>query len=68
MAGINKLLAIGFLICATSGLYAQINFSLEVASSYDDNLYRSPVPVSDLYSDFTFDLSYRPEDSNMSYY
>ncbi len=49
-------------------LQAQFTKSLEISSYYDDNLFRSPDPVSDLLTDVSANLSYRSDNSNINYY
>ena len=47
-------------------LQAQFTKSLEINSSYDDNLFRSPDPETDILTDISLDLNYQPEESGFS--
>lgn len=60
-----------FIIMFLSGsgmLWAQLTKTVEVNSYLDDNLYRSPEPVSDVLTNLYLGLSYQPEKSNVNYY
>ena len=58
-----------FLIFACSGLaQAQFNKIIEINSYADDNLYRSPDPVSDVLTNLYLGLSYKPEAGTINYY
>lgn len=46
-------------------LLAQFSSSLELSSSYDDNVFRSIDPTKDFISDLTLDLSFKINDSNL---
>jgi len=47
---------------------AQLSTNIKVSSYVDDNLFRSPEPVSDVLSSVGVTLSYRPQDSGMKFY
>jgi hypothetical protein len=47
---------------------AQFSKHIEVSSYWDDNLYRTPQAVNDILTDFNMRLSYRPGDSNITYF
>lgn len=49
-------------------LQAQFTKNLEISSYYDDNLFRSPLPVGDLLTDVSIGFNYKPDDSNINYY
>lgn len=57
-----------FIFLSTGISFAQFSKNIEISSYLDDNLYRSPDPVSDLLTDVSIRLSYRPDDSDMNYY
>ncbi|KAA3610070.1 MAG: hypothetical protein D8M58_07465 [Calditrichaeota bacterium] len=61
-----KNLIVSFFIVGT--LQAQFTKSIDISSFYDDNLFRSPDPVSDLITDLSLGLKYKAEKSNMSYF
>jgi hypothetical protein len=52
----------------SSSLVAQFSSNLEVSSTFDDNVFRSPVPTEDLVSDLNLDLRYRFGNSNLQLY
>ena len=45
---------------------AQLQTKIIISSYYDDNLFRSPQPESDLYSNLGIKLKYKAQDSNFS--
>ncbi len=47
---------------------AQLSANIEMSSYADDNLFRSPEPVSDVLSNVGLTLAYRPQDSGMKFY
>lgn len=49
-------------------IFAQFSKDIEISTSWDDNLYRSPEPVEDLLTDLSIRLAYKPDDSQMNYY
>jgi len=57
------------LILIAQVTFAQFSKNLEISSYLDDNLYRSPTPVSDLFTNIDLSLNYRPESTaiNFSY-
>lgn len=56
-----------FIMFVLTGIVqAQFTKSLEINSSYDDNLFRSPDPETDILTDITLDLNYQPEESHFS--
>jgi hypothetical protein len=63
---LKKLLILAILF--TSTLQAQLTKSIDITSYYDDNLFRSPQPVTDFLTDFSVGLNYTPEKSDMNYY
>lgn len=65
----KKLMLSIFLILTGSGmLWAQFNKTIEINSYTDDNLYRSPEPVSDVLTNLYLGLSYQPNESTINYY
>ena len=46
---------------------AQFSKSLEISSSYDDNLFRSPEADDDVLTDILLNLSYIPEESDLNF-
>jgi hypothetical protein len=57
-----------FILSITNLLFAQFNSSIEISSTIDDNVFRSPFPVEDVITDFDIDFSYRLENSNLQIY
>lgn len=48
--------------------WAQLSTHIEASSYADDNLFRSPEPVSDILSNVGLTLAYRPQDSGIKFY
>ena len=48
-------------------LFAQFSKNLEISSYLDDNLYRSPDPVADLFTNVDLALDYRPPSSTINF-
>jgi hypothetical protein len=51
-----------------SPVFAQLNSGLEVTSTFDDNVFRSPFSVEDIITDLDVDLSYKFKNSNFQIY
>jgi hypothetical protein len=47
-----------------NSVLAQLNSGLEISSTFDDNVFRSPLPVEDVITDLDVDLGYRFQNSN----
>ena len=62
------ILSIGFFLASGSQIQAQFTKNLEISSYYDDNLFRSPTPSTDLLTSIEMSLNYRPESSNLNFY
>jgi len=65
MKAFNYLFLIIFLM--TQLLFAQFSKNLEITSYLDDNLYRSPDPVADLFTNVDVSLDYRPPSSTVNF-
>lgn len=59
-------IAIIFLFIGSS-LHAQFSSRFNVTSSFDDNIYRSPFPTSDLLTDLELNLIYEAGESNLRF-
>jgi hypothetical protein len=46
-----------------NSVLAQLNSGLEISSTFDDNVFRSPLPVEDVITDLDIDLGYRFQNS-----
>jgi len=57
-----------YLTLSVNYLLAQFNSSVEVSSTLDDNVFRSPIPVEDVITDLDLDLGYRFTNSNFHIY
>jgi hypothetical protein len=55
-------------ILLLNSLSAQVSSKLELSSTFDDNVFRSPIPVEDVITDFDFDFGYRFLNSNFQIY
>jgi hypothetical protein len=62
----KKFLVLALLLLGTA--QAQLTKSIDITTYYDDNLFRSPQPVTDFLTDFSVGLNYTPEKSDMNYY
>jgi len=51
----------------TQLLFAQFSKNLEISSYLDDNLYRSPDPIADLFTNVDLSLDYRPPSSTINF-
>ena len=58
-----------YILLGTNALFSQFNKNIEISSYFDDNLYRSPYAVSDIFTNIDVRLSFNPENSplNLSY-
>jgi len=56
-----------FILIYSCSAYSQFSKNIEISSYLDDNLYRSPFPVSDLFTNIDLSLAYRPEGSNLNF-
>lgn len=56
-----------FVLIYSCSAYSQFSKHIEISSYLDDNLYRSPFPVSDLFTNIDLSLAYRPERSNLNF-
>lgn len=64
----NLILSIFILVSGSGILRAQFAKTVEINSYIDDNLYRSPEPVSDVLTNLYLGLSYQPDKSTANYY
>ena len=55
-----------FMIILLNTVTAQLVKTIDISSSYDDNVYHSPEKVDETVTDFTARLIYRPKDSNIN--
>jgi len=47
-------------------VFSQFSKDVEISSYFDDNLYRSPYPISDLFTNIDLRLNFRPGGSNLN--
>ena len=53
-----------FLLLLLNSVFSQLNSGLEISSTFDDNVFRSPLPIEDVITDLDVDLGYRFRNSN----
>jgi len=63
---LRKIVLLAFVL--TGFLQAQFTKNVEISSHYDDNLYRSPLPTTDVLTDASIGLAYTAENSDLSFY
>ena len=57
-----------FSLLACNTVLGQFTSQLEFSSFYDDNIYRSPLPTTDILSELSLNLGYQPENSDFHMY
>jgi hypothetical protein len=57
---------IALILIGVQTIFAQFTKSIEISSYFDDNLYRSPYPVSDMFSTLDINLEYQFGDTPLS--
>ncbi len=56
-----------FILLSTQAVFPQFSKNIEISSYFDDNLYRSPYPISDLFTNLNLDLNFRPVNSQINF-
>ncbi len=56
-----------FVLLNTQVVFPQFSKNIEISSYFDDNLYRSPYPISDLFTNLNLDLNFRPVNSQLNF-
>jgi hypothetical protein len=56
-----------FILIGTNFVFSQFSKNIEISSYFDDNLYRSPYPISDLFTTLDINLAFRPGESRVNF-